>query len=232
MTDNNNTILSARGLRKSYALDQRHQDVLRGVNLRVRRGEFLAIMGASGSGKSTLLHILGLLDRPDEGDVFFEGRETLAVSRREQDRIRCRDIGFVFQFYHLLPELTVEENVLLPLMVGSSFWNWWPARRKARRRAQEMLTAVGLADQARQRPATLSGGERQRVALARALVAQPKLLLADEPTGNLDSAAGKAILELLQKLHRAGQTIIMVTHDAAIAAPAERKLVLADGRLA
>jgi ABC-type lipoprotein export system ATPase subunit len=205
--------------------------VLRGVNLEVHRGEFLAIMGASGSGKSTLLHILGILDRPDRGEVEFEGNQVFHQSQARQDQIRNKEIGFVFQFYHLLPELNVEENVLLPEMVGNSLLSWPGKRQVARQRAREVIAAVGLEKQLNQRPATLSGGERQRVAIARALVQQPKLLLADEPTGNLDSASGKVILELLGRLNQQGQTIVMVTHDPKVAALADRKIDLVDGNI-
>ena len=231
MGETNDIILRASGVVKGYALGEARQTVLRGVDLAVGRGEFVAITGASGSGKSTLLHILGLLDRPGAGEVRFEGKEVFRLSKRRQDRMRNRDIGFVFQFYHLLPELNLEENVLLPLMVGTSLWRWPLRRSEARKQVREVICAVGLEDQMHQRPGTLSGGERQRAALARALVARPKLLLADEPTGNLDSAAGKAILELLAEWNRAGQSIVMVTHDPTVAALAERRLVLQDGKL-
>ena len=232
MNTTDDLILRAEGVYKSYQMGRRRLEVLGGVDLAVRRGEFVAIMGASGSGKSTLLHILGLLDRPDAGEVHFEGREVFGLKAGQQDRVRNLEIGFVFQFYHLLAELTVTENVLLPLMVSSSVWGWPGRRGKARARAAEIIGAVGLADQAGQKPATLSGGERQRAALARALVAEPKLLLADEPTGNLDSVAGKVILEVLGRLNRAGQTIVMVTHDASVAAIADRQVVLQDGKIA
>ena len=230
MSDNQ-IILEARNLHKSYPMGRSRQHVLRGVQLRVARGEFVAIMGASGSGKSTFLHILGLLDRPDKGKVVFEGREVFAQSKRIQDQMRSRDIGFVFQFYHLLPELNVEENILLPLMVGSSVLGWPGRKQPAKKRVAELLTLLGLEEQVRQKPATLSGGERQRVALARALVENPKLLLADEPTGNLDSQAGKVILEHLKRLNREGQTIIMVTHDANVARLADRTVRLQDGKI-
>ncbi len=222
-------IIRVTGLRKSYTLGKARQEVLRGVDLSVQRGEFLAIMGASGSGKSTLLHIMGLLDKADTGSVEFEGEDMLKAGARRQDKIRNKDMGFVFQFYHLLPELTVRENVLLPAMVGQSWLGWLKNGKNARQRADELIEEVGLTPQAAQRPTTLSGGERQRAALARALMAGPKLLLADEPTGNLDSAAGKVILELLWRLNRAGQTIVMVTHDSAVAAGVNRTLVLRDG---
>jgi len=230
MSDNS-IILEARNLHKSYPMGRSRQHVLRGVQLRVSRGEFVAIMGASGSGKSTFLHILGLLDRPDKGKVFFEGQEVFAQSKRVQDQMRSRDIGFVFQFYHLLPELNVEENILLPLMVGSSVLGWTSRKQPAKKRVAELLTILGLEEQARQKPATLSGGERQRAALARALVENPKLLLADEPTGNLDSQAGKVILEHLKRLNQEGQTIIMVTHDVNVARLADRTVKLQDGKI-
>ena len=231
VSKDNEFILEARNIHKSYSLGRERMRVLRGVNLQVRRGEFLAIMGASGSGKSTLLHIFGLLDRPDKGEVMFEGEQVFKLSNPRQDKLRNRDLGFVFQFYHLLPELNVRENILLPMMVESSFWGWLGRRGQARKRTEELLEAVGLAGQVKQRPATLSGGERQRAAIARALVQKPKLLLADEPTGNLDSAAGKVILEILARLNRQGQTIVMVTHDANVAQLADRKAVLRDGKI-
>lgn len=229
MADQN--ILRAEGIQKSYSLDKARQPVLRDVSLSVRTGEFVAIMGASGSGKSTLLHILGLLDRPDSGRVFFQQEDVFGLPARRQNTLRNSEIGFVFQFYHLLPELNVLENVLLPLMVGTSAFKWLFQKRSLRQRATELINSVGLMNQLHQRPATLSGGERQRAALARALVGRPKLLLADEPTGNLDSASGKTILDLLTGLNRQGQTIIMVTHDMAVAERAHRRLVLRDGVL-
>ena len=188
-------------------------------------------MGASGSGKSTLLHIMGLLDKPDSGQLHFDGQDLFALPGRRQDSLRNREIGFVFQFYHLLPELTLAENIMLPGMVGSSIFNWPRNKRKIREKTQELLKAINLEDRAGQWPNTLSGGERQWTAIARALIMNPRILLADEPTGNLDSEAGMAILDLLLKLNRNGQTIVMVTHDQAIADLAHRRLRLKDGRL-
>lgn len=231
MTDRNDNILCCKKLYKSYGTGPGRREVLSGTVLQVARGEFVAIMGASGSGKSTLLHILGLLDRPDRGSVSFEGREVFGLKKARQDHIRNREMGFVFQFYHLLPELNVRENVLLPIMVASSIIGWPLRRKKANKQVAEILRAVGLAEQAKQRPATLSGGERQRAALARAIVQKPKVLLADEPTGNLDSAAGKVILDMLGRLNRAGQTIVMVTHDRTVADRSDRILTLKDGVL-
>ncbi|MBN2211716.1 MAG: ABC transporter ATP-binding protein [Sedimentisphaerales bacterium] len=225
------TILQAEKLTKTYTLGKASQQVLRGVSLRVARGEFLAIMGASGSGKSTLLHILGLLDQPDQGKVWFEKEDVFGLSSSRQNHLRNQAFGFVFQFYHLLPELNVLENVMLPGMVGCPAWHWMGRRVQLKQDALQVIENVGLTNQLRQKPATLSGGERQRVALARALVGRPKVLLADEPTGNLDSQAGGRILDLLCRLNQQGQTVIMVTHDAAVAQQAHRRLVLADGKL-
>ena len=231
MTDDRDILLQAKEIRKSYRLGSETLHVLRGGTLTVKKGQFVAIMGASGSGKSTLLHILGLLDHPDEGEVYFDGKNMLSQSQAVQNRIRNSEIGFVFQFYHLLPELTLEENVRLPAMVAESVWSWPRRRAEIKKRTLEVIRAVGLEDRAKQWPATLSGGERQRTALARALIQNPRLLLADEPTGNLDSDSGKAILNLLTQLNRSGQTIIMVTHDAEIARLADRRLLLHEGKL-
>lgn len=205
--------------------------VLKGVELDVRQGEFAAVIGASGSGKSTLLHILGGLDRPDTGAVSFEGRDLRRMRARELNRYRNHMVGFVFQFYHLLDELSVLENVLLPAMISRGIASWFKTRAAARRRAEELLNQMGLSDRVRHKPYQLSGGERQRVAIGRALMNEPKLLLADEPTGNLDSATGNGILEAFERLNRAGQTIVMVTHDERIAARAARTIILADGRI-
>jgi ABC-type lipoprotein export system ATPase subunit len=205
--------------------------VLKGVNLAVKRGEFLAIVGASGSGKSTLLHILGALDTPDKGIVRFEGRDLSQHSARELNRFRNKMVGFIFQFYHLLDELNVLENVFLPAMASKSVLGWLVCRRRAKNRAKDLLAQLGLLERANHKPYQLSGGERQRVAIGRALMNEPKLLLADEPTGNLDSATGIGILEVFEKLNKAGQTIIMVTHDERIARRAGRIITLADGKI-
>jgi len=205
--------------------------VLKGVDLAVRRGEFVAIVGASGSGKSTLLHILGALDKPNKGVVTFEKRDLSSFSNGELNRFRNKTIGFVFQFYHLLDELSVLENVYLPAMTGKSVLGWLACRRWAKNRARELLTQLGLAERAKHKPYQLSGGERQRAAIGRALMNEPELLLADEPTGNLDSATGNGILEVLETLNRAGQTVVMVTHDERIAQRAGRIVTLADGKI-
>ena len=206
--------------------------MLKGVDLAVREGEFVAVVGASGSGKSTLLHILGALDRPDKGVVKFQGRDLSRISGRQLNRFRNKRVGFVFQFYHLLDELSVLENVFLPAMAGKGVIGWLVSRRWARKRAKELLDRLGLGERAEHKPYQLSGGERQRTAIGRALMNEPSILLADEPTGNLDSATGNGILEVFEELHKAGQTIVMVTHDERIAQRAERIITLADGKIA
>ncbi len=221
-----------RDLHKSYRLGHVKLDVLRGVDFAVRSGEFVAVEGQSGSGKSTLLHLLGLLDRPDNGTVLLEGQDAAKLSRRRRNRIRCRDVGFVFQFYHLLPELTVLENVLMPAMIDATALGWRRRRAKVRTRAAQLLETVGLSERVRHRPRELSGGERQRVAIARALMNAPKLLLADEPTGNLDSGTGRSVMNVLHRCNREeNQTIVMVTHDVQLAREADRYAVLQDGRM-
>jgi len=225
--------IEVRNLHKSYRLDKVVLHVLRGVSFTVPRGEFLGVVGASGSGKSTLLHLVGLLDEPDKGEIRLHGVEAGGLSRRDRDRIRCREVGFVFQFYHLLPELSVLENVLLPAQVDSSVLGWLSQRGAARLRAQEVLERMGLGERLKHRPKELSGGERQRVAIARALINGPRILLADEPTGNLDSRTGQQILDVLREFHRqAGQTTILVTHDPALTQQTDRVLHIRDGRLA
>jgi len=225
-------LLRTTGLRKSFRMGDSVIEVLRHVDVSVRAGEFVAIEGRSGSGKSTLLHLLGALDVPDTGTIEYDGQNMLALSPSARSSLRNVHFGFVFQFYHLLPELNVLENTLLPAMVKHS----WPAyvrhRSDLRRRAMEILGELGLSHRLKHRPNELSGGERQRVAIARALMNSPRVLFADEPTGNLDAATGRQIMDLLQKLHRQrGQTIVMVTHDAGIAAEADRTLLLRDGVL-
>ena len=311
-SDTNSPVLVAKDLQKSYQMGRSDLKVLRGCGLEVRPGEFVSIMGKSGSGKSTLLHVLGALDAPQTGEVYFEGQEVcrpntgLAESGRvvfriarvlqqiiawvllagylpgllallvcaiwfpavmehlakiqvalvigfclpfaylflmvlrlvsgdlqEHRRIRLRRyaFGFVFQFYHLLPELNVLENVLLPRMTRTWPWEWLTARSAARTDALAILDRVGLSERLNHTPSELSGGERQRVAIARALVHSPRILFADEPTGNLDAEAGANIMSILKGLHAEGQTIVMVTHDPVVAAQADRSLVLEQGRL-
>jgi len=225
-------ILHAAGVHKSYQLGRVTLEVLKGVSIALQRGEFVAIMGSSGSGKSTLLHLLGALDVPDAGTVRYEGRDIFAGSSRSRDRLRNATFGFVFQFYHLLPELNVLENTVLPCMVGNSVLSWLSRRHELRRHSTQMLERFGLGERLKHRPNELSGGERQRVAIARALANRPQVLLADEPTGNLDAATGREILSVLKGLNQEGQTIVMVTHDPLVAAAAHRIVSLVDGRIA
>jgi len=224
-------ILTTKGVTKSYRMGPNVLEVLRGVDFSVEAGEFVAMVGASGSGKSTFLHILGALDSPDKGDVIFEGHNIARLGRGRLNEYRNRSVGFVFQFYHLLDELDVVENTVLPAMVTCGVLGW-PARRgPARQRATELLRRFGLGERLRHKPYQLSGGERQRVSIARALMNRPTLLLADEPTGNLDSKTGNDILNVLEGLNREGQTILLVTHDDRIARRAHRIVRLADGRM-
>jgi len=224
-------ILTATGIYKSYMMGPGPLRVLKGASLAVSTGEWLAVMGASGSGKSTLLHILGGLDLPDQGAVHFAGVDVFGQGNGARDRMRNRSVGFVFQFYHLLPELSVFENILFPAMVKLSALGWLRAGGQARRDAREVLASVGLGHRADHRPNELSGGECQRAAIARALMNRPRLLLADEPTGNLDAATGKGILAVLRELNEQGQTIVMVTHDPDVASLAHRRVQLIDGRI-
>ena len=222
-------LLRAKGLHKTYSMGKNQVRVLRGASIEARRGEFIAIAGASGSGKSTLLHILGALDTPDRGTVEFDGIDLFAWGALDRQTYCNQDVGFIFQFYHLLPELNALENVLISRLVAHSAWSWLGARRQARRDAEEILERVGLSDRTKHRPSELSGGERQRVAIARALINDPALLLADEPTGNLDAVIGGEIMALLTELNAGGQTIIMVTHDPFVASRAHRRVELKDG---
>jgi lipoprotein-releasing system ATP-binding protein len=226
-------IIQARGIIKTYRMGDSTLQVLKGVDLSVKTGEFLAIEGRSGSGKSTLLHILGALDSVDAGGIQYNGQDIAAVSAAERSRLRNQQFGFVFQFYHLLPELNVIENTLLGPMIEFSWWSWRTKRKAQYDRAADVLKQLGMEHRMRHRPNQLSGGERQRVAIARALMNQPRVLFADEPTGNLDAETGRQIMTVLEGLHRERkQTIVMVTHDRQIARTADRVLVLKDGRLA
>jgi len=224
-------LLRAEGVYKSYRMGTAEVSVLKGVDLAVKRGEFVAIVGASGSGKSTLLHILGALDKQDKGVVSFEGQDLNRFSAGKLNRFRNKMVGFVFQFYHLLDELNVLENVFLPAMASKGVVGWLASRSWAKKRARELLDQLGLSERENHKPYQLSGGERQRVAIARALMNEPRLLLADEPTGNLDSATGNGILKVFGELNRLGQTIVMVTHDERIAQKAGRIVTLADGKI-
>jgi lipoprotein-releasing system ATP-binding protein len=225
-------VLRATGLRRSY-FKGAEVPVLRGVDIEVRRAEFTAIVGASGSGKTTLLHVMGTLDQPDAGEIYWRDVRLDQQSERFRDRFRNRTCGFVFQFYHLLPELSALENVLLPKMIELSPLSYWRRRGKLFRRAEELLDRVGLARRMSHRPAELSGGEMQRTAIARALMAEPEILFADEPTGNLDAETGRGVFELLDEIRREdGLTLLLATHDAALAQRADRVLRLENGILA
>ena len=220
-------LLSARGLHKTYLLGQRSLEVLRGVDVELQRGEFLALRGASGAGKSTLLHLLGGLDAPNQGEILLAGRNLATLGRRELARLRSKEVGFIFQAYYLLPELDALENVCLPARMART-----PAS-EAEARGRELLARVGLGERLEHKPYELSGGEQQRVAIARAMINQPDLILADEPTGNLDSHTGEEIIELLCALRDEKQTtLIMATHDARLAARAPKVVELVDGQIA
>jgi lipoprotein-releasing system ATP-binding protein len=226
----NPALLAAYNISKSYRKGQLHIPVLQRVDLAVREGEFVAIIGPSGCGKSTLLHLLATLDAPDIGEIHFEGNRIDNLPTAGRDILRNRYFGMIFQFYHLLPELTTLENVLTPAMIGESAVGFWRRRRSYRERALQMLELVGLSHRLKHRPRELSGGEMQRTAIARALVARPRVLLADEPTGNLDKGSGSEIITLLRQLNREQNlTIVMVTHDTQIAHAADRTVTLVDG---
>lgn len=223
-------MLKTENITKSYKMGKTRLDVLRGVNVAVEPGQFVAIVGASGSGKSTLLHILGALDKPDTGNVYYQEQSLGQLRFGKLNHYRNKTVGFVFQFYHLLDELTVLENVMAPAMASVGTIGWLSIRQKMAARAKSLLEEFGLGERLIHKPYELSGGERQRTALARALINQPPLLLADEPTGNLDSKTGNGILEVLSGLHQDGQTIVMVTHDERIAARANKVIRLVDGK--
>jgi lipoprotein-releasing system ATP-binding protein len=225
-------LIAAHYIRKSYRRGALVIPVLQGVSLAVDQGEFLAIVGPSGCGKTTLLHLLATLDRPDSGEVCFEGNRIDSLPTRGRDILRNRYFGMVFQFYHLLPELTVLENVLMPSMIGDGIFGYMAQRGKRHEAARQMLELVGLSHRLKHKPRELSGGEMQRTAIARALVSNPRLLLADEPTGNLDKQTGEEIMAILRRLNREQNlTIVMVTHDPHIAEQADRMITLVDGRV-
>ena len=215
-------IIQTENLTRTYSLGNSIVNALRGVDLEVEAGEFVALMGPSGSGKSTMMHLLGCLDTPTAGRYLLEGRDVSTLSKDERARVRNTRIGFVFQTFNLLPRLNALDNIELPLLYGRY-------DGESKKRAAQALERVGLTSRAQHRPNELSGGERQRIAIARALVADPALILADEPTGNLDSKTGADIMRLLVELCREGRTILMVTHDAKIAANAGRILKMQDG---
>jgi lipoprotein-releasing system ATP-binding protein len=229
-------VLTARDLSKSFVMGDSRVTVLKNLQLTVQPGEFIAIEGRSGSGKSTLLHVLAGLDSADTGTVHVEGTE-ISVSGfnfrdRRMARLRNEKFGFVFQFYHLLPELNALQNAMLAAMIQNSWLGFMGKRQTIEKRATELLGQLGLSHRLKHRSSHLSGGERQRVAIARALMNSPRILFADEPTGNLDAETGRQIMDLLETLHREhGQTVVMVTHDRSLAREADRVLVLKDGKL-
>jgi putative ABC transport system ATP-binding protein len=218
-------VIAIEDLWRTYHVGDTDVHALRAVSLGIDEGGYLALMGPSGSGKSTLLHILGCLDRPTRGSYAFAGRDVGSLSDRERTRLRQDEIGFVFQFFHLLPRLTAQGNVELPLLFAGA------SRADRRARATRALEAVGLSDRMRHRPDQLSGGQRQRVAIARAVVMEPRLLLADEPTGNLDRAAAVEVMDLLDAMNRDGQTVVLVTHDPEIADRARTIVRMDDGAI-
>jgi lipoprotein-releasing system ATP-binding protein len=219
-------LLSANGIQKTYVIGSRTLEVLRGVNIEIARGDFVALRGASGTGKSTLLHLIGGLDTPNAGEIIFRGQKLSGFSGSELTFFRNRRVGFVFQAYHLLPELTALENVCLSARIARI------SAGQAEKRARELLGRVGLNAREDHKPSELSGGEQQRVAIARALMNEPELLLADEPTGNLDSRTGGEIIELLKSLRVEKQTtLVIATHDEKVAAHAQQVIELVDGRI-
>ncbi|MDJ0755425.1 MAG: ABC transporter ATP-binding protein [Ardenticatenaceae bacterium] len=222
----NNLVIQVNGLEKQYQMGDNVVHALCAVTFTVQRGEFIALMGPSGSGKSTLMHLLGCLDTPTAGDYRLNGRLVSQLSQRERAVVRNREIGFVFQTFNLLPRLTALENVLLPLLYSGRI-----SAGRARSQSEQALTRVGLTERIHHKPTEMSGGQRQRVAIARALVNDPALILADEPTGNLDSRTGETIMALLGELNDDDRTIILVTHDPDVAAAAERTLHMKDGQI-
>lgn len=224
--------IAAVAVEKAYRKGNLKIPVLHGVNIDINRGEFVSIVGQSGSGKSTLLHLLGLLDAPSVGEIQLDGQRIDNLTAKSRDELRNRVFGFIFQFYHLLPELSVMENVLTPLMIRHSVLGYWRRRKEYRDLAGELLERVGLSHRLTHKPSELSGGEMQRAAIARALIAKPEILLADEPTGNLDASTSGEIMELLTSLNEQDElTIVMVTHDNAVAEQANRIVRLTEGRL-
>ncbi|MGC9200855.1 MAG: ABC transporter ATP-binding protein [Candidatus Aenigmatarchaeota archaeon] len=220
------TLIELKNVSKVYKMEEVEVPALKGINMKIKRGEFVSVIGPSGSGKSTLLHIIGCLDRPTKGEVILDGIDVSKLSDNELSRIRAKKIGFVFQFFNLYPTLTALENVELPMMIVEK------DKSERKKRARELLKIVGLEKRAEHLPSQLSGGERQRVAIARALANDPPLILADEPTGNLDSKSGKEIVSLLKKLQEEkGKTIVMVTHSLDIAKFADRLIYFRDGKI-
>ncbi len=220
------SLIELKGIQRTFTLGDSEVHALRDLNLSIEAGEYVAVMGPSGSGKSTLLNLLGLLDRPNAGAYLLEGRDVTTLNPEEQARVRSERIGFVFQSFHLVPRLTAAENIALPMMLAGIL----PAERQ--RRVTQALREFGLEDRATHRPDQLSGGQRQRVAIARATVMRPAVILADEPTGNLDRATGEEVVRLLEALNTQGVTLIVVTHDQTMGARARRQINMLDGAVA
>jgi lipoprotein-releasing system ATP-binding protein len=223
----NEILIKALNIKKSYLIENENRlQVLKGISLEVYEGEILEIIGASGAGKSTLLHILGTIDRPDEGKIFFKDRDLLSMKDEELSHFRNKNIGFVFQFHHLLPEFTALENVVIPMMINGKTFD------ECKKRAIELLEYVGLKERSNHKPSELSGGELQRVAIARALANSPKIIFADEPTGNLDTQNSQNIIQLILNLNREfGQTFVIVTHNPELVKIAHRVMEIKDGAL-
>ena len=218
-------MIRLQGIERVFQVGEEEVHALRQVSFAAESGDYVAIMGSSGSGKSTLLNILGLLDRPDQGVYLLDDQQVSDLDEDSQAKVRRHHIGFVFQFFHLVPRLTAAENIELPLTLAGV------EPRIRRQKVEQALAAFGLSDRARHQPAQLSGGQRQRVAIARATIMDPKIILADEPTGNLDQASGREVIDILEGLNRQGMTLIMVTHDQAIGARATRTIRMSDGRI-
>lgn len=229
----NPSVMAVSGLTKSYRKGKLEVPVLKGVDLEVPTGDFTTIIGQSGSGKSTLLHLLGTLDAPDEGKIFYNDRRIDNLPSREKERLRNAEFGMIFQFYHLLPELTTLENVLVPKMVQDGFWAYLRNKRAYKKRATELLEMVGMGHRLRHKPNELSGGEMQRTAIARSLISDPSVLLADEPTGNLDAENGREVLDCLAALRKnENLTVVMVTHDESLADKSDHTIRLVNGVVA
>ena len=230
---NKKPVITVSGLRKSYRKGKLEVPVLKGVDLSIPTGDFTTIIGTSGSGKSTLLHLLGTLDAPDQGEIYYNDRRIDNLPSRDQEQLRNREFGMIFQFYHLLPELTTLENVLVPKMVQDGFWSYLRNKKAYKARATELLEMVGLGHRMRHKPSELSGGEMQRAAIARSLISDPKVLLADEPTGNLDAENGREVLDCLATLRKnENLTVIMVTHDDSLAEKSDHTIRLVNGVVA
>lgn len=228
----NNPIIKLENITRSFQSGPKKLDILNNISLNIKAGEILAVIGPSGAGKSTLLHIIGLLDRPTSGRVLFKDRDLYALPAREQARLRNSSFAFIFQFYHLIPELNIMDNILLPEMISNSFLGWQIKRKALSEKAMELVAQLGLSGRISHKPGQLSGGEQQRVAIARALVTDPEVILCDEPTGNLDTNATMEIKDLISELNRqSGKTFVIVTHNENLARWSHRTINLVDGKI-